>query len=131
MPVSNSEIDTDALLRQAVADNAGTFAAFTSAAIAIGWLTQLATPEAWAVTQTQIGAPVRDFMIGMVDRFIEYARSGAHDTKPLFEPVPLGERVSRAQRLRALLQDWTPPELTDAISQGAHDVLHAEGLRLP
>ncbi len=129
--MNEPEIDTDALLRQAIADNAVAFAAFSDAAKAIGWLTQLAIPEAWAVSHTHIVPPVRDFMIGMVTRFIEYARSGAHDTKPQFEPVPLGERVSRAEHLRALLEDWTPPELTDAISQGARDVLSAEGLRIP
>lgn len=129
--MNEPEIDTDALLRQAIADNAVAFAAFTDAVNAIGWLTQLATPEAWAVTHTQIDPPVRDFMIGMVVRFIAYARSGAHDTKSQFHPVPLEERVPRAERLRALLEEWTPPELTDAISQGARDVLYAEGLRVP
>ena len=129
--MNESEIDTDVLLRQAISDNTAAFATFIDAANAIGWLTQLATPEAWAVSHTHIVPPVRDFMIGMVTRFIEYARSGAHDTKPQFEPVPLGERVSRAEHLRALLEDWTPPELTDAISQGARDVLSAEGLRIP
>jgi hypothetical protein len=119
------------LIKQAIADNPGAVERFARAASAIGWLQHLAVPAAWSQKWQEITEPIGAFMIGKVDHFIEYAQTGEHFTVPDFQPVPYDQRISRARRLRGLLEAWTPPDLPDPIVRAAREVLNAEGMSPP
>ncbi len=95
---------------------------------AMGWLQVLAAPRLFARLER---VPPLSFLLRQIDVFLAYARTGAYDTEPTFEPVPLGERVERTLCLRALLEGWTSRELPAKITDAARAVLYAEGLLPP
>jgi len=103
-------------------------ASMAEVAGAIGWLQVLAVPRLFARLER---LPPRSFLVRQIDVFLAYARTGACDTEPTFEPVPLGERVERTLRLRALLEGWTSHDLPGEITEAARAVLYAEGLLPP
>lgn len=106
----------------------GAIASMAEVTGAMGWLQVLAAPRLFARLER---LPPMSFLLRQIDVFLAYARTGACDTEPTFEPVPLGERVERTSRLRALLEGWTSRDLPTEITDAARAVLHAEGLLPP
>jgi hypothetical protein len=125
-------IDTDAILRQALldaskprADGRSDLGDFIDLAHAVPWLYVLASPPTFA----RLGrVPSPSHLLKIVDDFLHYVRSGEHITTPAFTPVRYELREERTLALRSLLERWTPPALPVEVVHAARDVLEAEGL---
>jgi hypothetical protein len=130
---SDMPIDTDAILRQALADaskpradGGSELGDFVASIHAVSWLQVLAAPHAF----TRLGrVPSSSHLLKMVDDFLLYVRRGDRSTTPTFTPVPYELREERALVLRGLLEAWDPQNLTAEVVRAARDVLEAEGLR--
>lgn len=95
---------------------------------AVLWFMVLASRS---LSRTLSRAPTPEHLLRLVDIYSAYAARDARYHQPMFQPVPYERRGPLAARLRALLETWTPPELSDEIVEAARSLLHAEGLRGP
>jgi hypothetical protein len=128
-------IDTDALLRLAFEqasrprpDGGSAWMDFVGSVNSMVWIHVLAAPPLY---RSMGRRPTPEHLVNMVDLYLAYVRRGGRSTTPKFDPVPYEQREPSALRLRALLEAWTPPDLTEEITTAARQVLYAEGDRLP
>jgi hypothetical protein len=133
--MSDDHIDTDALVRLALeqaaeprSDGGSEWLDFVGSTQALVWIEVLAIPR---IFRGLGRIPPPEHLINMVDIFLAYIRRGKPDTEPTFHPVPYERREPSALRLRALLEAWTPPELSQEITEAARELLYAEGLNPP
>ncbi|XXY16507.1 hypothetical protein WME88_50555 [Sorangium sp. So ce216] len=91
------------------------------------WLRVLASPR---IYQAMARKPTREYLLTLHDRYLPYARSKHALRKQqgyaCFN-VDEERREALADRLRTLLETWTPPELTPEIVETARQLLKAEG----
>lgn len=92
------------------------------------WLFVLAAPHLF---RSMSRVPPREHLLKMVDIFVERAKRGDHEEVPDFEPVPYEQREPLARKLRALIEVWTPPDLSAEIIETARALLHADGKNAP
>ena len=128
-------IDTDALLRQALASaekpglgGSSEMDRFRLSFYALSWLEVLAVPHAFSSLER---CPSRSQLLAIIDGFLEYAGRGDRGTTPTLPVVHYELREERALRLRRLLEKWQAGALTREIIQAAREVLEAEGLVPP
>lgn len=124
-------IDTDALLRLAIEqasrprpDGSSDWMDAVGSIQATVWFEVLARPYLY---QSMERKPTREHLVNMVDVYLRGVRRKAQHVPSTFYPVPREQREPSALRLRALLEAWTPPELTEEITAAVREVLHAEG----
>jgi hypothetical protein len=119
---------------QAVKDTGGCMngrPVFTDASDVINttfWLGVLASPPLY---RTLGRTPIREHLLHLMDIYIAYAARDGRYGPVEHQPVPYERRVPLAARLRALLETWTPPELSREITEAARDLLFAEGHTAP
>ena len=70
-------------------------------------------------------------MLTQVDFYLEYIRGGKCFTDATFPDPPYNEREAHALRLRALFEQWIPPDLTDEMILTVRRLLYAEGCEPP
>jgi hypothetical protein len=95
------------------------------------WLRVFANPR---IYHAMARKPTREHILHLHDRYLPYARS-KHALKEqqgysCFN-VDEERRELLADRLRTLLETWTPPELTPEIVETARELLIAEGQEAP
>jgi hypothetical protein len=78
------------------------------------WLWAMAAPQVW---RSMRRIPPREHLLEVIDDALPYARSNAlYFSWPDDEPRPdLTQRGPLAEKLRALIERWDPPDLTDEI----------------
>lgn len=75
--------------------------------------------------------PIPAHLVALMDIYLEYVAHDGRYRKAEFEGVPYERRGPLAEKLRALLATWTPPELPDTVKEAARELLYAEGLLGP
>jgi hypothetical protein len=135
MATSDDVIDNDALLRLALKqadrprpDGSSMLSDFAIAAHCFQWLSVLANPKVFLGMSRM---PSREHLLRIVDMYLAYVRRGERLPEPQFTPVPYEQREPLTLRLRALLETWSPPELSAEITDTARAVLHADGIKEP
>lgn len=128
-------IDTDAILHMALEqaarkrlDGTSLLSDMANTIHAKQWLICLAAPRVFLRMNRM---PPREHLLRMVDIFLAYVRRGGRTVDPDSPAVPHEQREPLAQKLRALLETWSPPGLPAEISEAARAVLHADGQREP
>ncbi|MDI3291206.1 Uma2 family endonuclease [Polyangium sp. 15x6] len=94
-----------------------------------GWIYVLAAPRLWSVLRR---IPPKEHVLRLVDAFAQYAYSDhCYHSIPhsASRPDP-SRRGPAAARLRDLLVQWNPPEVTPAIQEAARAVLCEERIAL-
>jgi hypothetical protein len=135
MATQEGEIDHEALLAMALEqdakkrpDGSSPLGDFVASAHAVQWIQVLAVPRIFLGMKRPVP---RDHLLSMVDNFIAYAQSGERYGKAEFEPVPYEQREPLARKLRALVEQWSPPGLPGEITETARAVLRADGMLGP
>lgn len=95
---------------------------------AMNWLQVLATPH---VYQALGRVPTRELLLHQVNIFLDYVKARKCYTNPTFPDPPYNERERHALHLRALIEHWTPPELSEDIVSTVRKLLYAEGYNPP
>jgi hypothetical protein len=95
-----------------------------------GWLAMMAAPKLWAALPR---IPPKTFLLNLLDGFLPYAVSKRYMTAvPEGEtPVDTSQRGPAATRLRELLEQWEPPQMTPEIREAARVLLLADGAKEP
>jgi hypothetical protein len=95
-----------------------------------GWLSMMAAPKLWAALPR---IPPKTFLLKLMDSFVPYAYSNRYT-----QYIPDGEtrmdtsqRGPAATRLRELLEQWEPPQMTPEILEAARLLLLADGGKEP
>lgn len=89
------------------------------------WLEMFAAPHLF---QGMRRIPPHEHLLRIMDTYLAYVRHDGRYMQPQFEPVPYERRELLAQKLRALLESWTPPTIPENIVDTARALLYAEGL---
>jgi hypothetical protein len=92
------------------------------------WITVLASPPLYRTIRRTVDPA---YVVRMIDVIIAYAERGAQYMHPQFSLVRYERRVPLAKKLRALIVEWTPPDLPAEITATARELLHAEGQVAP
>ncbi|WP_437585758.1 Uma2 family endonuclease [Sorangium sp. So ce1000] len=108
-------------------DNGPPSSGFMAAWHLLNWLLVLACPR---IFHRMGRMPPREHMVKLVDDYLPYARSERQQRSwkhgRLFQ-VDTERRQMLAARLRALLMEWSPPELPPEITETARALLDTEG----
>lgn len=92
------------------------------------WILVLASPPLYRT----IRRPVDPLYVArMIDIIIAYAERGARYLGARLSPVRYERRAPLAKKLRALIVEWTPPDLPAKITAAARELLRAEGQAAP
>jgi hypothetical protein len=90
------------------------------------WLGFLSSPR---ILQAMRRMPTREHLLRMLDAFLPYARSTRrwHYRADNWRPDPQ-DREARALELRAVIERWNSPEISQEITRAARALLRADGL---
>ncbi len=135
MPPTHEDPDPLALVSMAIeqaskpgSEGSSPLADFVASAHAVQWIQILAVPRIFLSMKRIVP---RDHLLSMIDIFIAYAQSGERYGRAQFEPVPYENREPLARKLRALVEQWSPPGLPFEISDTARALLNADGMLSP
>jgi len=135
MPPERSDIDHEAIFATALEqaakkrpDGSSLLGDFVASANAVQWIQILAIPRIFLSMKRVVP---REHLLSMIDAFIAYAQSGERYAKADDEPVPYEQREPFARKLRALVEQWSPPGLPADITETARELLRADGMLPP
>jgi hypothetical protein len=92
------------------------------------WVKVFACPRLFAQLQR---TPPREHLLRLLDIYDAYLQHDGRYSHADFQPVPYERRCALAARFRALVEQWTPPDLPAEMTQVARELLHAEGEASP
>jgi hypothetical protein len=95
---------------------------------ALIWLKVFACPRLFEQLSRM---PPREHLLRQLDIYDAYLQHDGRYSNADFHPVPYERRGPLAARFRALVEQWTPPELPAEMIQVARELMHAEGKNPP
>jgi hypothetical protein len=104
------------------------FADWADVGNCVMWLEMFAAPHLFHGMRRM---PPREHLLGIMDIYLAYVRHDGRYMEPQFEPVPYERREPLAKKLRALLENWMPPIISQDIIETARALLYAEGVDPP
>lgn len=95
----------------------------------LNWLGFLCCPH---LLRSMRRAPIPAHLVRLLDAYLPYARSDRvrFMAPPRFQVNP-EKREELTLQLRALLKQWTPPDIPDELVQTARALMRAEGVERP